>query len=76
MKITTRQTCIRTVREGGSKWWIQDGVAVYPRAGFEINEKCPDTWKPLIQQAIEYGYIKPVAYMKDSELMWETLTDE
>ena len=75
MKITTRQTCIRTIKLNHPKFMITDGVVTSPRAGFEISEHCPASWKSLIVQAVEYGYIKPVAYMKDSELMWETLSD-
>lgn len=75
MKISARKTCIRTVRENDKLWRISDGIVVSGRAGFEISEHCPDTWKPVIMDAIANGYIKPVAYMKDSELMWETLSE-
>lgn len=73
MKIHSQ--CIRTIREGDPKWHINDGIVVTGRAGLEISERCPNTWKPVIMDAIAKGYIKPVAYMKDTELMWETLCE-
>jgi hypothetical protein len=71
MKITTRQTCIRTLRKGDSKFTITDGLVQAPRAGFEIDQRCPSEYRIIIQQAIEYGWLKPIANVKDNELFWE-----
>ena len=54
---------------------ITDGRMVYPRAGFEISCRCPEDYKFVIEQCIEHGWIKPVAYMKEEEFMWETLNE-
>lgn len=71
MKITTRQTCIRTLKKGDSKFIITDGLVQAPRAGFEIDQRCPSEYRMIIQQAIEYGWLKPIANVKDNELFWE-----
>jgi hypothetical protein len=76
VNIKIHKTCIRTIREDDSNWKIVDRQVVSPRAGFEISEHCPDSWKNVILDAIRNGYLKPVAYMKDSELMWETLSND
>jgi len=71
IKITTRQTCIRTLRQGDPKWLIVDGSVAAPRAGFEITTKCPREYKEIIQDCIYRGWLKPVANVRDTELFWE-----
>lgn len=73
IKIKTIQTCIRTIRSGDPKWFIKDGMVIAPRAGFEINENCPKEYRQIIMQAIQYGWLKPIANVKDNELFWEAL---
>jgi len=73
MKVKVRQTCIRTIKNDDPRFNIVDGYVVAPRAGFEISERCPLQYKQILMQAIEHKWIKPIAYVKDTELMWETL---
>jgi hypothetical protein len=75
LKVTTRQTSLRTIRQGSKDFMLNDGLVTSPRAGFEISEHCPKAWVTVIQDAIELGYIKPVAYVYDYELMWDKLND-
>jgi hypothetical protein len=70
-KVTT--SCVRTIRQGDNNFHIHDGMVISPRAGFEISQRCPENYRSLIQECIQHGWLKPVAYMKDSELVWETL---
>ena len=69
--ITTRQTTLRTVKQGDPKWLIVDGLVVAPRAGFEINQKCPREYKMIIAECIDKGWLKPIATVRDNELFWE-----
>lgn len=71
MKNKTYQTCIRTIRETDKNFHIEDGDVVVPRATFEISANCPNGERFLILQAINHGYIKFVANVKDTELFWE-----
>lgn len=64
---------IRTIRQDDKDFRMQDGILTSPRAGFEISVNCPSDYKSMLSYCIDMGYIKPVAYMKDSELMWDTL---
>jgi hypothetical protein len=50
-----------------------DGVTLVSRAAIEISQRCPENYQDLIQECIRHGWVRPVAYMKESELMWETL---
>lgn len=70
----TTQTKIRIIRVGDPKWFIPEGAVIYPRAGFEIDPRCPPADAHLIQHAIGMGWVKPVAYLIDHELMWEELS--
>lgn len=75
MNITTRESKIRTVRQGDPDWMIQDGLVLATRAGVEISTRCPYEYKLILQDAINKGWIKPVASVYDHELMWEKLNE-
>ena len=73
MKISTRTSNIRTIRHGDAKFMLQDGLMICPRAGFEINEKCPREYKLIITECINNGWIKPVAHVYGKELTMDEL---
>ena len=73
MKISTRTTNIRTIRHGDAKFMLQDGLMICPRAGFEINEKCPREYKLIVAECINNGWIKPVAHVYGKELTMDAL---
>ena len=73
MKISTRTSNIRTIRHGDAKFMLQDGLMICPRAGFEINEKCPREYKLIIIECINNGWIKPVAHVYGKELTMDAL---
>jgi hypothetical protein len=50
-----------------------DGVTLVSRAAIEISQRCPENYKDLIVECINHGWLKPVAYMKESEFIWEAL---
>lgn len=73
MKITTSKVKIKTISQGDKLWMINNGLTVTPRAGFQISEKCPSEYRMILMQCIDFGWLKPVAYMRDDEYMWEEL---
>ncbi len=73
MKISTRTSNIRTIRHGDAKFMLQDGLVICPRAGFEINDKCPREYKMIISECINNGWIKPVAHVYGKELTMDAL---
>ena len=64
---------LRTIKQGDPKFMLQDGMIMAPRAGFEISEDCSPYFKTIIHKAVQMGWLKPVATVKDSELFWEAL---
>lgn len=64
---------IVTIRPDDSRWTITDGVVAAPRAAFEISNDCPNHIVHTIHNAINLGYLKPVAYVLGKELTYESL---
>jgi hypothetical protein len=65
---------IKTIKPGDFGWSIINGLTITPRAGFEISQRCPENYRSLIQECIQHGWLKPVAYVKESEYVWEELS--
>jgi hypothetical protein len=40
-----------------------------PRAGFEVGNHCPSQYKQVIAECINNGWLKPVAYMHEREVL-------
>jgi len=70
---TTAQNAIHTIRSDNPDFMITDGLRTSVRAGFEIDHDCPASWRTTILKAIDYGWLKPVAYMHENELVWGKL---
>jgi hypothetical protein len=52
---------------------MTDGIKIVPRAGLEISNQCPYEYKLILADCIDRGWLKPVAYIKTKELIWEVL---
>ena len=73
MKISTRTSSIRTIRQGDPKFMLTDGLVTCPRAGFEISNNCPAEYKSIFVTAINAGWIKPVAHIYGKELTMDAM---
>ena len=73
MTFTTPEKTIKTIRKDDPDFTIINGIVMAPRAGFEISNDCPRQYKLMIIEAIKNGWLQPVAYMKESEYVWEVL---
>ena len=66
----------RQLRSGDRNFnFSPDGIVIVPRAGFEINERCPREYKMIIAECLNNGWLKPIAHIKDSELTFDILTE-
>ena len=74
MKFIQQVSKIRTVRQGDSKFMLNDGLVICPRAGFEINEHCPREYRQIIAACIDQGWLQPVANVTERELIFAGLT--
>jgi hypothetical protein len=73
MIFTTPDKTIKTIRKDDPDFIINNGIVMAPRAGFEISNDCPKQYISMITEAIKNGWLKPIAYMKESEYVWEQL---
>ena len=66
---------VKQIRAGDRLWHINQGLYLVPRAGFEIKKECPNTYKEVITESINRGWLVPIAYMRDDEYAWESLKE-
>lgn len=65
---------VKTIKRGEPGFTIVvDGFSIAPRAGFQINDKCPNEYRLVLQECISKGWIEPVAFMTDQEFTWEAV---
>ena len=75
MTYVLSEKTIKSIRKDDPDFHIDNGIVMAPRAGFEISNDCPRQYKLMIMEAIKNGWLQPVAYMKESEYVWEQLGD-
>lgn len=73
MNIAQHKSIVRTIRQDDPDFKIQDGFALVPRAMFHILPNCPAEYKHIIERCVANGWLKPVAHVKDYELMLDRL---
>jgi hypothetical protein len=75
MQITTHRSQIRTIKQDDSRFRIVDKFTTCGRAGFEISNQCPHEYGLILSECIDRGWIKPVAYMTERELLISGLSN-
>ena len=73
MKVNERHGGYVKLVRGDEGFSVNDGVTIYSRACIEISEACPERVRETIINAYAQGWVKPVAYVHESELMFDTL---
>ena len=74
-KFSQQVSRVKTIRRGEADFMLRDGIVSCPRAGFEIGRGCPKEYRQILMQSMSHGWIKPVAHVMDSELMWDRLRE-
>ncbi len=74
MNIVANRSSVRTIRQDDRGFHINDGIVVTPRAGFEVSGHCPAQYKQVIAECLNNGWLKPVAYMHEREVLISGLT--
>lgn len=64
---------ITTVRPGDSKFMLEDGLMICPRAGVEISNNCPREYRQIIAQCLDNGWLTPVANVYGKELTMDAM---
>lgn len=75
MTFNIHKSQIRTIKQDDPRFQIQDVFTIATRAGFEISDRCPVEYKMILQECINNGWLKPVAYMTERELLFSGLSN-
>jgi hypothetical protein len=71
---SNNNTNVKVFKQGDTNFhFSHDGITLTPRAGLDISPVCPAHMRSMIERAILDGYLRPVAYMREDEFMWEQL---
>ena len=76
MNIKVHKSQIRTIKQDDPRFQIQDLFTIATRAGFEISQGCPREYRMIISECINNGWLKPVAYMTERELLFSGLSND
>lgn len=60
---------IKAIRPRDPHFTIHDGFVLANRAGFELSKSCPAEYKSMLLQAMNAGWIKPIAHVTQEEYM-------
>ena len=74
MNVTLHKSRIKTIHREDPDFKMIDGFAMVPRAGFHVLPECPKNYRDVIMECINHGWLKPVAYVRDNELLWDQLS--
>ena len=64
----------KEIKQGEADFLMSDGIKLVPRACLEISKDCSPYMKTVIAEASRRGWLKSIAYVKETDFMWETLT--
>ena len=76
MTVTTHPSQIRTIKQDDARFRIIDKFITCGRAGFEISKQCPREYRLILSECVDRGWIKPVAYMTERELIISGLSND
>lgn len=76
MNISRHKSSIKTIKANHPAFIVTDGLITAPRAGFEINEKCPHEYRMIITECINRGWLLPVANITEKEFVIYGLSKE
>lgn len=74
MTFTTYTSQVRSLKNKDPRFYINDKFIRAPRAGFEISKDCPQSYKQIIAQCIDSGWLQPVANITERELIFMGLS--
>jgi hypothetical protein len=72
----THKSIIKTIRNSDQDFLIKDGFTMVPRAGFEISSGCPYSYRSIIQECINNGWLNPVAHIRNYEYTYDKLCEK
>jgi len=75
MTFTTPENRFKEIKQDDAHFRMTDGIRIVPRAAIEISKSCPHNYKLILSDCIDKGWVMPVAYVKESDYVWEVLAE-
>jgi len=74
IKYSTPKTTVRKIKSTDPNFNITTEYIIYPRAQIQIDKNCPIRYAEIITKCIEHGWIEPVAFMSEREMLFVGLS--
>lgn len=77
MNVTETQNTnkVLEIKQGDKGFKFVSGLVEYPRAAIKVSNDCPHDVQLQLQVYVGNGWILPVAYVRESEYVWEKLKE-
>jgi hypothetical protein len=62
-----------SLQPGDVMFMFQSGMTLVPRASLQVDTSCPPQYHDILVQAIQRGWITPVAHIQGKEATWARL---
>mgnify|MGYP003350545148 CR=1 FL=1 len=72
----SKESGVVKIKQNDDDFLILDEFSAYKRAAVEIANTCPPNYKDIIHECVLQGWLRPVAYMRKSELIWSKLKND
>lgn len=73
MTYNTTESDYISVESGDELFTFVSGMVLVPRASIVVDSSCPPSYNDILVQAIQRGWIKPVAHIQGKEATWQRL---
>lgn len=75
MNLSTKQSKVLGIKQGDKGFKFTENLVEYPRAAISVSNDCPPEVRLQLQVWVSNGWIAPVAYVRESEYIWEKLQE-
>ncbi len=67
------KTKINAIKQGDPKFYITDGMIVYPRAMIHVLPEGPHNVRETLEWSVSNGYVKTMAHVYGKELTMDAM---
>ncbi len=75
MNFSVNNEKVLEIKQGDKGFKFTSGLVEYPRAAILVTDECPARVRLELQQWVSNGWIAPIAYVRESEYVWEKLQE-
>jgi hypothetical protein len=75
LNLSSKSEKVLEIKQGDKGFKFVSGLVEYPRAAILVEDSCPARVRLELQQWVSNGWITPIAYVRESEYIWEKLKE-